>query len=66
MRKRRPVNRGIAFVVSMCFLDENVESAFLPARPGALKSYKLGEDLDLEMIRDRGKFQFSGKKSKKA
>jgi hypothetical protein len=32
----------------MCFLDKNVESAFLPARPEALKPYKLGEDLDLD------------------
>jgi len=50
----------------MCFLDENVEGAFLPARPEALKPYKLGEDLDLAMICNPGKSQFSGKKSKNA
>ena len=50
----------------MCFLDENVESAFLPARPEALKPYKLGEDVDLAMICNPGKSQFSCKKSKNA
>ena len=56
---------GVAFVVSMCFVDENVEGAFLPARPEALKPYKLGEGLDLAMICNPGKSQFSGKEQKK-